>query len=170
MLSPKLLDALNDQMAKEFFSGYLYKAMAGYFDSEDLTGFANWMHCQGLEELTHGERFYRFINEAGGRALMLPLETPKNDFQSPLEVFEYGLQHEQFVTGRINGLMDLAREESNHAAAIALEWFVSEQVEEESNFSSWIKKLKLVAGDGRGLLMLDQEAAKRVFSPTALTA
>ena len=168
MLSPKLLDALNDQMSKEFFSGYLYKAMAAYFADEDLTGFASWMHNQGLEELTHGERFFRFINEAGGRAVMLPLDTPKNDFNSPLEVFEYGLEHERFVTGRINALMDLARKESNHAAAIALAWFVTEQVEEESNFSSWIKRLKMVAGDGRGLLMLDQEAAKRVFSPTAL--
>ena len=101
---------------------------------------------------------------------MLPLDTPKNDFSSPLEVFEYGLEHERFVTGRINALMDLAREERNHAAAIALEWFVTEQVEEESNFSSWIKKLQRVAGDGRGLLMLDQEAATRVFSPTALGA
>ena len=170
MLSQKLLDSLNDQMAKEFFSGYLYKAMAAYFDDEDLTGFGNWMHCQALEELTHGERFYRFINEAGGRAVMLPLDAPKNDFNSPLEVFEYGLEHERFVTGRINALMDLAREESNYAAAIALEWFVTEQVEEESNFSSWIKKLQRVGDDGRGLLMLDQEAAKRVFSPTALTA
>ncbi len=170
MLSPKLLDALNDQMSKEFFSGYLYKAMAAYFADEDLTGFGNWMHNQALEELTHGERFFRFITEAGGRAVMLPLDVPKNDFTSPLEVFEYGLEHERFVTGRINALMDLARKESNHAAAIALEWFVTEQVEEESNFSSWIKKLKMVAGDGRGLLMLDQEAAKRVFSPTALTA
>jgi ferritin len=168
MLSPKLLDALNDQMSKEFFSGYLYKAMAAYFEDEDLTGFANWMHCQALEELTHGERFYRFINEAGGRSLMLALDTPKNDFASPLEVFEYGLEHERFVTGRINALMDLARDESNYAAAIALEWFVSEQVEEEASFSSWIKKLKMVNRDGRGLLMLDQEAAKRAFSPTAL--
>jgi ferritin len=170
MLSQKLVDALNDQMSKEFFSGYLYKAMAAYFDNEDLTGFGNWMHCQALEEMTHGERFYRFINEAGGRAVMLPLDVPRNEFSSPLEVFEYGLEHEQMVTGRINALMDLAREERNHAAAIALEWFVTEQVEEESNFSSWIKKLKLMAGDGRGLLMLDQEAATRVFSPTALTA
>jgi ferritin len=167
MLSQKLQDALNEQMKNEFFSGYLYKAMAAYFEAEELKGFASWMNVQAIEELTHGDRFFDFICEAGGRALMLPVDGPKNDFSSPIEVFEYGLNHERFVTSRINHLMDMAREESNHAAQIALQWFVTEQVEEEANFSAFVKKLRMVEGDGRGLLMLDQEAGQRQFTPPA---
>ena len=81
--------------------------------AQDLPGFANWMRVQALEEGTHGEKLFRFSCEAGGRAFLLPIEGPKNDFTSPLEVFEYGLEHEKFVTASINKLMDLAREEGN---------------------------------------------------------
>ncbi len=167
MLSQKLQDALNEQMKYEFFSGYLYKAMAAYFEAEDLPGFAVWMRVQAMEELTHGEKFFNFICEAGGRAVLQAIEAPKADYASPLEVFEYSLEHERFVTERINKLMDLARDESNHAAQIFLQWFVTEQVEEEASFGLARKKLKMVDGDGRGLLMLDQEFGGRAFVPPA---
>jgi ferritin len=170
MLDRKLQDAFNEQMKNEFFSAYLYMAMAGYFLSEDLPGFANWMRVQALEEMTHGEKFFNFICDTGGRTHLLPIEEPKNDFPSPLDVFEYGLNHERFVTERIGRLMDLAREGGNHAAQIFLQWFVTEQVEEESNFSLIIRKLKRVEGDGRGLLLLDQELGQRVFVPPAPAA
>ncbi|MBI5445846.1 MAG: ferritin [Deltaproteobacteria bacterium] len=169
MISQRLQDAMNEQMKNEFFSAYLYKAMEAYFEQEELKGFANWIHVQALEELTHGERFFRFLCDVGGKAVALGIDAPKGDFRSVLEAFEYGLSHEQFVTSRINQLMDLAREESNHAAQIMLQWFVTEQVEEESNFTNMVKKLKIVEGDGRGLLLLDQEAAQRVFTPPAAT-
>jgi ferritin len=165
MLTSKLQDALNEQMKNEFFSAYLYMAMTGYFQAEELPGFANWLRVQALEEMTHGEKFFNFLCDAGGRTHLLPIDGPKNDFTSPLEVFEFGLKHEQFVTERIGALMDLAREEGNHAAQIFLQWFVTEQVEEESNFSLIIRKLKRVEGDGRGLLLLDQELGQRVFVP-----
>ena len=165
MLSGKLQDAMNEQMKNEFFSAYLYMAMAGYFQSEDLPGFATWMRVQALEEMTHGERFFNFICNVNGRTNLLPIAGPRNDFKSPLEAFEYGLDHERFVTESINKLMDLARDESNHAAQIMLQWFVTEQVEEEANFSLIIRKLKRVEGDGRGLLLLDQELGQRVFVP-----
>lgn len=167
MLSEKLQDALNEQMKNEFFSAYLYMAVAGYFQAEDLPGFASWMRVQALEEMTHGERFFNFICDAAGRTDLRPIEGPKNGFKSPLEAFEYGLEHERFVTDRINKLMDLARQEGNHAAEICLNWFVTEQVEEEASFSLIAKKLKRVEGDGRGLLMLDQELGQRVFTPPA---
>ena len=170
MISQKLQDALNEQMKNEFFSAYLYLAMAGYFQSEDLPGFANWMRVQALEEGTHGEKFFNFSCEAGGRAFLLPIEGPKNDYASPLEVFEYALEHEKFVTDRIGKLMDLAREEGNHAAQIMLQWFVTEQVEEEASFSLILRKLKRVEGDGRGLLMLDDELGQRTFVPPAAGA
>jgi len=165
MLSQKLQDALNEQMKNEFFSAYLYMAMSGYFQEENLPGIANWMRVQALEEMTHGERFFNFLCDAGGRTHLLPIDGPKNDYQTPLEVFEYGLEHELFVTDRINRLMDLAREESNHAAQIVLQWFVTEQVEEESNFTLIVSKLRRIGNDGQGLLQLDQELAARVFVP-----
>ncbi|MDO3377511.1 ferritin [Geoalkalibacter halelectricus] len=170
MLSQKLQDALNEQMKNEFFSAYLYKAMAAYFEAEDLPGFAVWMRVQAMEEMTHGEKFFNFICEAGGRAVMLPIDAPRGDYASAYDVFEYALEHEYFVTDRINKLMDLAREESNHAAQIFLQWFVTEQVEEEASFGLMKKKLKRVDGDGRGLLMLDQEAGARTFvAPAGMT-
>ena len=165
MIGEKLQDAMNEQMKNEFFSAYLYMAMAGYFQAEDLPGFATWMRVQALEEMTHGERFFNFICAVDGRTDLRPIDGPRNDYQSPLEVFEYGLKHERFVTASINNLMDLAKEERDHAAQIMLQWFVTEQVEEESNFSLIIRKLKRVEGDGRGLLLLDQELGQRVFVP-----
>ena len=165
MLSQKLQDALNEQMKNEFFSAYLYKAMAAWFESEDLPGFAHWMRLQTLEELCHGEKFFNFICEAGGRAILLPIDGPQTDYESPQAVFEYSLKHEQFVTDRINQLMTLAKQESNHAAEIFLQWFVTEQVEEEASFGLELKKLKRLGNDGRGLLMLDQELSQRTFMP-----
>jgi ferritin len=169
MLSQKLQDALNEQMKNEFFSAYLYMAMAGYFQSEDLPGFANWMRVQALEEMTHGEKFFNFICSVAGRTELQPIDGPKNDFKSPLEAIEFGLNHEKFVTASIGNLMELSRAEKNHAAEIMLNWFVTEQVEEEANFSLLIRKLKRVEGDGRGLLLLDQELGQRVFVPPAAT-
>ncbi len=169
MLSTKLQDALNEQMKNEFASAYIYMALAGYFQSEDLPGFASWMRAQALEEMTHGEKFFHFLCDAGGRTDLRAIDAPKNDFASPLEAFEFGLNHEKFVTDRIGKLMDLAIEERHHAAQIMLQWFVTEQVEEESSFSLIIRKLQRVEGDGRGLLLLDQELGQRVFVPPAAT-
>jgi len=170
MLSKTMQDALNEQMKNEFFSGYLYMAMAGYFQSEDLPGIANWMRVQALEEMTHGEKFFHFICDTAGRTDLRGFDAPTNEFKSPLDAFEFGLKHENFVTDRINKLMDLAKKEGNHRAQIFLQWFVTEQIEEEANFSLIIRKLKRVEGDGRGLLMLDQELGARVFVPPATAA
>ncbi|PNU18860.1 ferritin [Geothermobacter hydrogeniphilus] len=163
MLSEKLQGALNVQMKNEFFSAYLYLAIAGYFESEDLPGIASWMRIQALEELTHGEKFFNFITEAGGRTDLRGFEAPQNDFGSPLAAFQYSLEHERFVTDSINKLMDLARDESNHAAQIFLQWFVTEQVEEESNFGLILRKLERIGNDGNGLLRLDEELGARTF-------
>lgn len=167
MLSDKLQAAMNEQMKNEFFSAYLYMAMSGYFQAEDLPGFASWMRIQALEEMTHGEKFFNFLCDVGSRTELLPVPGPQNDFESPLAAFEYGLEHEKFVTDSINKLMDLAKKESDHAAQIMLQWFVTEQVEEEASFSLIIRKLKRVEGDGRGLLLLDQELGQRTFVPPA---
>ena len=170
MLTPKLLDALNEQMKNEFFSAYLYMAIAGYFESEDLPGIASWMRVQALEEMTHGEKFFNFITDAGGRTDFRAFNAPQNHYEIPLEAFRYGLKHENFVTASINKLMDLAREEGNHAAQIFLQWFVTEQVEEEANFSLIIRKLERIGNDGNGLLRLDEELGLRVFVPPTAPA
>ncbi|MFO7982883.1 MAG: ferritin [Desulfuromonadales bacterium] len=167
MISQKLQDAMNEQMKNEFFSAYLYMAMAGYFEAEDLPGFATWMRAQALEEMTHGEGFFRFLCEADGRTNLLPIDGPKNEFASPLDAFKYGLEHEKFVTDSINKLMDLAKEDGNHAAQIMLQWFVTEQLEEESSFSLILRKLERIGDDGRGLLMLDDELGTRTFTAPA---
>lgn len=169
MLSKKLQAAFNEQMKNEFYSAYLYMAMAGYFHSDDLPGFASWMRVQALEEMTHGEKFFNFTCETGGRTDLLPIAGPENTFKSPVQVFEHGLKHEKFVTASINNLVDLAIKDKDHASQIFLHWFVTEQVEEEANFSLILKKLKRVEGDGRGLLMLDQELGQRVFVPPMAT-
>ncbi len=167
MISDKLVAAFNDQIAFEIHSALIYKAMQAYFEAEDLPGMANWMGVQYQEELSHAEKMFNFVCEAGGRAKMLAMDEPRNDYSSPLEAFETALAHEQIVTGRISNLMEQAQEEKNHAAQIELQWFITEQVEEEASAGLIIKKLQMVEGDGRGLLMIDQELAARVFTPIA---
>lgn len=170
MISKKLQDAINEQIKWELYSGYMYKAMAGYFYHIDMPGFAHWMNVQALEEGAHADKFFGYLCEVGGRTEMLAIDAPKNDYQSPLDVFEHSLQHEREVTRRINDLMTLAKQEKDHALEIMLQWFVNEQVEEESSFGQVLADLKLVKDDGRGLLMLNRELATRVFVPPATTA
>lgn len=170
MFSQKLQDAFNEQMKNEFFSAYLYLAIAGYFQAEDLPGIASWMRVQALEELTHGEKFFNFIAEAGARTDIRGFESPQNNFKSPSDAFKFSLKHENFVTDSINKLMDLAKAEGNHAAQIFLQWFVTEQVEEEASFGLIVRKLERIGKDGNGLLRLDEELGARVFVPPAAGA
>jgi ferritin len=165
MISERLEQAMNEQISKEWWSAGIYKAMEAYCASEDLQGFATWFRVQALEELTHGERFFQYITAVGGRAKVLAIPEPKNTYASPLDAATYGLDHERQVTAMINRLVAIAREENDNAAQILLQWFVAEQVEEEANFTSLVKKLKMVEGDGRGVLLLDQELGTRVFTP-----
>lgn len=165
MLSEKLVAAINDQIMFEYHSAFVYKAIQAYFEEQDLPGMANWMDVQFQEEMAHAEKMFQFVCEAGARVVMKDMPAPTNDYDSPLAAFEASLAHEQIVTRRINSLMDLAQEEKNHAAQIFLQWFVTEQVEEEANVSHIIAKLKRVKDDGRGLMMIDQELAQRTLAP-----
>ncbi|MDY0211813.1 MAG: ferritin [Desulfuromonadaceae bacterium] len=165
MLSPALNQALNEQISYENYSAFIYKAMQAYFEAEDLPGMSNWMNLQYQEELSHAEKIFRFVCDAGGRAELMGMEAPSNKYASPLEVFENALAHEQKVTQRINDLMEKAQAEKNHAAQIFLQWFVTEQIEEEASVSLIISQLKRVKDDGRGLMMVDQELSKRSAVP-----
>ncbi len=167
MISKKLADAINYQINRELFSEYYYLSMASYFNSIGLNGFENFFLVQVEEERFHAMKMYNFLNERGARVYLEAIEAPKTDFSSPLEVFELAYEHEKLVSKLINDLMDLAIEENDHAAKNHLDWFVEEQVEEEASMDAILNKLKLINGEGHGLLMLDSELAQRTFTPPA---
>jgi len=167
MISEKIQQAFNDQINAETHSAYLYWSMVAYFESINLTGFASWMRCQVQEEMVHATKFFDFINERGGRVGLTAIEAPATEWDSPLAAFEAAYTHEQYITGRINDLVQLAREENDHAAEIFLQWFVTEQVEEEASADEVVQQLKLMAGAPGGLFMLDRELGQRVFAPPA---
>jgi ferritin len=167
MLSEKMQEALNTQINKELYSSYLYLSMAAWCESVNLSGFANWMTIQAREEVSHAEKFFGYLNERGGRMLLQPIEGPPTEWGSVAEVFKRVLEHEQVVTSLINGLVKLARSEDDYATEAFLQWFVSEQVEEEASASAAVEKLKLAGDRGGGLFMLDREMGTRVFTPPA---
>ena len=159
MLSERMQEALNKQVNWELYSAYLYLSMSSYLESKGLAGAAHYMKAQAQEEMIHAMKIFDFINERGGRALLSSIEGPPTEWDSPLAVFEHAYEHEQHVTSLINGLMDLALEERDHATQIFLQWFVSEQVEEEASASAVVEQLKL-AGD-KGLFLVDKELGQR---------
>lgn len=169
MIKKNIQKALNKQINAELYSAYLYLSMSAYFQSINLAGFANWMRVQALEEMTHADKFYNFIVERGGRVELEAIEAPPKEWASPLAVFENAYKHEQKVTSMINDLVDLAIKEKDHASNIFLQWFVTEQVEEEASADEVVQKLKLAGDKGSGLFMLDGELSKRVFTPPAAT-
>ncbi len=165
MRSEAIEKALNDQINAELYSAYLYYAMAAYFDSINLVGFASWMKIQVQEELAHVQKFYDFINERNGRVNLGAVDQPALEWETPLTAFEAAYNHEVMVSGLINDLVDLSIKESDHATNNFLQWFVSEQVEEEATADDIVNKLNMVGGQGAGMFMLDQEMAGRVFVP-----
>ncbi|NQU44047.1 ferritin [bacterium] len=170
MLKKSVEKALNEQINAELFSAYLYLSMQAYFEGVNLPGCANWMRNQALEEFTHADKFFRFIIERGGRVALQAIDAPETKWDGPQAVFVASAEHEAKVTARINGLVDLAMKEKDHATLNFLQWFVGEQVEEEAAVDQIVQKLKLVKGEGSGLFMIDQELAKRTFTPPAAAA
>jgi ferritin len=169
-ISAKMEKALNNQLNRELYSAYLYLGISAYFESANLKGAANWMRVQVQEEMVHAMKFYTYILQKGGKAVMQDIEAPPSDWKSPLDVFERSLAHEMLVTSMINDLVDLSMTEKDHATDTFLQWFVNEQVEEESSFDAVLQKLKLLGRDtGSGLFMIDAELAARVFTPPPAT-
>ena len=167
MLNEKMEKALNEQVNWEMYSSYFYLSMSSYFESISLAGCAQWMRAQAQEELYHAIKIYDYINERGGRAIMEAIAKPPSEWDSTLTVFEEVLSHEQKVTGLINDLVNLALDERDHATNIFLQWFVSEQVEEEDTVGGVLDKFRLIGGDKSGLFVLDRELSSRVFTPPA---
>ena len=166
-MNEKIQKAFNEQINAEMYSSYLYLAMAAYFQSISLSGFGNWMRVQAQEENDHAMKFYDFINERGGRVSLKAIDAPPESWESPLAAFEAALAHEKKVTGLINDLVELAQAERDHASNIFLQWFVTEQVEEEDNANDIVQKIKLVGEAKGGLFMLDRELGQRQYTPPA---
>ena len=146
MLNEKVQKALNAQFNAEMYSSYLYLSMNAWFKSINLDGFANWMFQQAKEELVHAMKFYDFINQRGGRVIPAAIDAPPHEWDTPLKVFEATLEHEQKVTGMINHLVEIAGAERDHATHIFLQWFVTEQVEEEESVGGDMRRCPIVGG------------------------
>ncbi len=161
MISESMQKALNDQLNLELYSAYVYGSMAAHFEHKNLSGFANWMQIQVQEELGHSSKFFKYLTDSGGKVVLQAIAQPPTEFASPLAALEEAYKHETKVTKAIHELMSLARKENDYATEVFLQWFVTEQVEEEAAADDIVQKLKMVGEDPRGLFMIDRQLAMR---------
>ena len=161
MIGKAMQDAMNEQINKELFSSYLYLSMAAYFEDKSLPGFANWMRLQADEEREHAMKFYDFILERGGKVHLKAIEAPKTEWSSNMEVVEEVAAHEAKVTASIYSLYELALKEKDYPAQVMLQWFITEQVEEESNAAEIVASLKMIEARETAVLQLDHRLSKR---------
>lgn len=164
MLSGKMLKKLNDQINKETYSAYLYLAMQSYASSVGLEGVASWFKVQVREELDHAGKIYDYVNQQGSKVELDAIDRPPQEFSSAKELFEKTLEHEKKVTSLIDECMQVAKKENDSATEIFLQWFVTEQVEEEDNASGILRKFELAGKDSSGIFMIDNELGKRADS------
>lgn len=165
MISDKMVKGITRQINREIYSGYFYLAMASYAQDMGLSGVANWFNVQIQEELSHAQKFYNYLKQQNAPVKLEAIEAPPQDFSSVSDLFKQTLEHEKKVTAMINDLMNIAIEKKDRATEIMLQWFVTEQVEEESNATDILQKLKVFGEKGEALLMLDKDLAQRVFTP-----
>ncbi len=163
MISKQMAEALNDHLNKELYSAYLYMSMSSHAHHIGLKGCANWFDIQVQEELLHVQRAYSYLLDQGTKVILEAIDKPPTEFKSALDLFETTLNHEKQVTARINDLVGLANKENDYATSNMLQWFVGEQVEEETSVDDIIQKLKLVGNDGTGLFMIDKELSARIL-------
>ena len=163
MINEKLQEAFNEQINKEFYSEYLYLAMKVYFQELNLQGFVNWFDVQVQEEHAHAMGMFDYLDERGGHIDLRAIDKPEIKGNTILEIFEQVLEHEEYVTSRINHLADVAEEVKDRAAMHLLNWYIKEQVEEEANVGGLLATLKLIGDDKKALLMLDKDLAARTF-------
>jgi ferritin len=161
MFNDTVQGAINDQIKIELHSAYTYLAMAAYFDSVSLPGFAHWFLNQSQEEVKHAMKFFTFMHDRGARVVLQTLEQPVIDFTSPLGAFEAALAHERAVTASIHRLYELAATQSDYPTQVLLNWFVEEQVEEEKTAADIVAQLQLADGHSAALLMLDRQLGTR---------
>lgn len=170
MISKKIEKAFNGQINAEIYSSYLYWSMSAALMEMNLPGFANWMRVQAMEEMTHTDKFFNYTIERGGRVKLAAIDGPPTEWKDVEAIIQNVKSHEAHVTALINGLMDLALTEKDHAGAMFLQWFINEQVEEEANVAEILGKLKVAGTTSAALYMLDKEMATRTFVPPAAQA
>ena len=168
MINERMNAALNEQVNAELYSAYLYLSMQAYFQKMNLKGFVNWMNVQVQEEMAHARGLYDYIQERGGEIVLEAIAKPDLKWNSPLQVFEDVLKHEQLVTSKINNLADIADETKDRAAGLFLQWYIKEQVEEEASVSDVLDTLRMIKDDKHALLLLDRELAARTFNPPVI--
>ena len=169
MIKKTVEKALNEQVTREIFSSLLYLSMAGYFTTQNLTGFANWMRIQAKEEMDHAMKLFNFVLDRGGETKIGKMDAPISRWKSALEAFEAAYKHEQYITENINNLADLAIKERDHATNNLIQWFIDEQVEEEAQVDEIVNKMKMMEGFKGGLIMMDADLEQRVYTPPATT-
>jgi ferritin len=161
MLSTNIFKEMNEQIKHEFYSAYLYLSMAGYAESNNMMGVANWFRIQAAEEMEHGMKFFGYIMDRGGKVELQAIDKPPVKFTSVKDTFDQSYAHEQKVTARINLIFGLAVQEKDYASQAFLQWFVTEQVEEEKNASQICEMLAMIGENTNGLFALDHQLAKR---------
>ncbi len=164
MIKNTVQEALNAQLAREMYSSNLYLSMTGYFQSINLKGFAHWMRLQAQEEMGHAIKFFDYLLDRGGQVKISKIDEPPSHWDNPLAAMEAALKHEQFISENINELANLAIKEGDHGTHIFLQWFITEQIEEESNVHEIVEKLKLIGDWQGGLLLIDNELGKRTLT------
>lgn len=161
MISNTMQNAINEQIQKEFYSSYLYLAMAANCETLNLPGFARWMYLQAEEERSHGMKLFEHVIDRGGKVELQAIEAPQSVWKDSLELFQNVQEHEAFVTASIHSLYEVALKEKDYAAQVMLQWFIDEQVEEEKNAAEIVEQLRMVDGKGSALLMLDRALGAR---------
>ena len=161
MISQTMQDAINEQINKELYSSYLYLSMAAYFANKNLVGFSKWMHVQAGEEREHAMKLYDHLEDRGGRVLLKAIAAPQTEWASNQEVFKDAAAHETMITASIHALYEVALKEKDYPAQVLLQWFISEQVEEEKNAAEILANLGLIEERGTAVLMLDKQLGKR---------
>jgi ferritin len=161
MVGKQLLEAMNEQIKNEFYSAYLYLAMAAHCEAENLPGFGKWLRVQAQEEIGHGMKFFEFLIDRGARVTLQAISQPPAKYKSMAAMFQEVLEHEKRVTSLINRLYEIAVAEKDYAAQVLLHWFINEQVEEEKNATQILEQLKMIPEKGGALLFLDRHVGKR---------
>jgi ferritin len=164
MINENVSKILNEQVNKEFYSAYLYLSMSAYFSNIGLLGFANWMRVQAQEEQAHAMFIYDFLINRGEKVVLTAIDNPPYNWKNPLDVMENVLEHEVYVTGLINNIVNIAEEAKDRATISYMNWFVDEQVEEEASSQDIISKLKLIGDDKSALYLLDKDLSIRIFN------
>ena len=169
MLSKKIVELLNDQVNKGFYSAYLYLDMANYYKDEGLNGFFNWYKIQAQEERDHAVLFMDYLQQNGEAVVLEAIDKPDKNFKEFIDPLNEGAKHERYVTGLIHNIYAAAYEEKDFRTMQFLDWFVKEQAEEEDTADDLVKKFELFGGDSKGLYMLDNELSERTYTAPSLT-